>query len=335
MLLRVCTAGNVDDGKSTLIGRLLYEAKAIPTDILRDIEKISAERGFLDLSLLTDGLRRERQERITVDVAYRPFNLGDTRIILADGPGHTQFMQNTATGASTADVLVLLVDILHGFTDQAKKHLHIADVLLVPNLIVCVNKWDAVEFSYEKFLSLETEIRSFIKNCSFKTSSIIPISAITGEGITAYTKSVIHTPLIEYFKSIKPAKYQGVPWAWVQNNIDGRMFCIKYGDFDTASLVDVEFQTKNYFSARGDQPRGTCLGELRHASKFTCNLLAFSSCPINVLLKHRSGYVNAEIIGDMVILEHEIPYLLYSECRELGSFILIKDNETFGAGVIV
>src|SRR5881409_3788667 len=151
-LLRIATAGSVDDGKSTLIGRLLYDSKAIFEDQLSAVEKTSHARGqdAPDLALLTDGLRAEREQGITIDVAYRYFATPERRFILADTPGHVQYTRNMVTGASTADVAIVLVDARHGVVEQTKRHAFIASLLGIPHLVVAVNKMDLVEYSEER-----------------------------------------------------------------------------------------------------------------------------------------------------------------------------------------
>src|SRR5918911_5730342 len=152
-LLRLATAGSVDDGKSALIGRLLYDAKAVLADQLAHVEEVSRRRGGEgpDLALLTDGLRAEREQGITIDVAYRHFATPRRRFILADCPGHAQYTRNMVTGASTAELALVLVDARHGVTEQTRRHAAVAALLGVRHVVVCVNKMDLVEFSEERF----------------------------------------------------------------------------------------------------------------------------------------------------------------------------------------
>src|SRR5579863_3124257 len=152
-LLRLATAGSVDDGKSTLIGRLLFDAKGIFEDELEAIRRSSEQRGSTetDLALLTDGLRAEREQGITIDVAYRYFSTPKRRFIIADTPGHTQYTRNMVTGASTADVAILLLDAERGMTDQSKRHAFIASLLRVPHVVVAVNKMDLADYSRARF----------------------------------------------------------------------------------------------------------------------------------------------------------------------------------------
>ena len=148
-LLRFATAGSVDDGKSTLVGRLLYDTKSILADAYEAMERVSKARGgeTVDLALLTDGLRAEREQGITIDVAYRYFSTPRRTFILADCPGHVQYTRNTVTGASTADALIVLVDVRHGVVEQTRRHLAVAALLRVPHVIVAVNKIDLVDYA--------------------------------------------------------------------------------------------------------------------------------------------------------------------------------------------
>src|SRR5580700_1509200 len=162
-LLRFATAGSVDDGKSTLIGRLLYDSKQVLADQLEHIEQTSRRMGsdFLDLSLLTDGLRAEREQGITIDVAYRYFATAHRRFIIADTPGHEQYTRNMFTGASTADLAIVLIDARKGMLAQSKRHAFISSLLRIPHLVVCVNKMDLVDFDEGVFQSIVEDFESF------------------------------------------------------------------------------------------------------------------------------------------------------------------------------
>src|SRR5215831_627998 len=162
-LLRFTTAGSVDDGKSTLIGRLLYDSKGVYEDQLASVRKAtrnSATDG-LDLSLLTDGLRAEREQGITIDVAYRYFATPKRKFIIADTPGHEQYTRNMATGASTANLAVILIDARYGVLPQSRRHAFIATLLGIPHLVVAVNKMDLVEYREEVFTAIRTEFTAF------------------------------------------------------------------------------------------------------------------------------------------------------------------------------
>src|SRR5881409_2005910 len=162
-LLRFATAGSVDDGKSTLIGRLLYDTKSIFEDQLESIERTSRDRGDeqTNLALLTDGLRAEREQGITIDVAYRYFATPKRKFIIADTPGHIQYTRNMVTGASTANLALILVDARKGIVEQTCRHSYIASLLRVPHLVLCVNKMDLVDYSEDRFEEIKAEFRSF------------------------------------------------------------------------------------------------------------------------------------------------------------------------------
>src|SRR5450631_1923540 len=161
-LLRFTTAGSVDDGKSTLIGRLLYDAKGVYEDQLASVEKrrVNRSSGPIDFSLLTDGLRVEREQGITIDVAYRYFATARRKFIIADTPGHEQYTRNMATGASTASLAVILLDASKGLLPQTRRHTYIASLLGIPNVLVAVNKMDLVDYSEETFLQLQKDFHS-------------------------------------------------------------------------------------------------------------------------------------------------------------------------------
>tara|TARA_A200000113_G_C8829155_1_gene343132 strand:- start:13 stop:1266 length:1254 start_codon:yes stop_codon:yes gene_type:complete len=184
-LLRFTTAGSVDDGKSTLIGRLLYDSKSIFEDQLESIEKTSKKKGVegVDLALFTDGLRDEREQGITIDVAYRYFTTPKRKFIIADTPGHIQYTRNMVTGASTANVAIILIDARHGLIEQTKRHAFIASLLQIPHIIVCVNKMDLVNFSEEVFTNIVSEFEEVSSKMLVKDIRFIPISALLGDNV--------------------------------------------------------------------------------------------------------------------------------------------------------
>ncbi|MGB8191105.1 MAG: GTP-binding protein [Chitinophagaceae bacterium] len=184
-LLRFITAGSVDDGKSTLIGRLLYDSKSIMIDQLLAIEQQSRNRkgGEIDLALLTDGLRAEREQGITIDVAYKYFSTPKRKFIIADAPGHIQYTRNMVTGASTADLMIILVDARNGVVEQTRRHSIIASLLNIPHVIVAVNKMDLVDYSQDVFNNIVIDYAKVAKSLNLKDVSYIPISALTGENI--------------------------------------------------------------------------------------------------------------------------------------------------------
>jgi len=184
-LLRFTTAGSVDDGKSTLIGRLLYDSKAIFEDQMELLEETSKQRGEegVNLALLTDGLRSEREQGITIDVAYRYFATPKRKFIIADTPGHIQYTRNMVTGASTANLALLLVDARHGVIEQTKRHAFIASLLQIPHIAVCVNKMDLVDHSKEAFDKIKKDFENFATKLEIKDVRFIPISALNGDNI--------------------------------------------------------------------------------------------------------------------------------------------------------
>jgi bifunctional enzyme CysN/CysC len=184
-MLRLATAGSVDDGKSTLIGRLLYDSKAIFEDQLEAVERTSRERGdeHTNLALLTDGLRAEREQGITIDVAYRYFATPRRKFIIADTPGHTQYTRNMVTGASTADLALILIDARKGILEQSRRHAFISSLLGIPHLVLCVNKMDLVDWSQERFEEIRTEFRAFAAKLEVHDLTFVPISALHGDNV--------------------------------------------------------------------------------------------------------------------------------------------------------
>ncbi|SCF43897.1 sulfate adenylyltransferase subunit 1 [Micromonospora purpureochromogenes] len=184
-LLRFATAGSVDDGKSTLIGRLLYDTKSLFTDQLAAVEALSAARGdeYTNLALLTDGLRAEREQGITIDVAYRYFATPRRKFIIADTPGHIQYTRNMVTGASTADLALILVDARKGLVEQSRRHAFLCSLLRVPHLVLCVNKMDLVDYSQEVFERIADEFTAFAAKLDVPDLTVVPISALKGDNI--------------------------------------------------------------------------------------------------------------------------------------------------------
>ncbi|WP_225035066.1 sulfate adenylyltransferase subunit 1 [Winogradskyella sp. SM1960] len=184
-LLRFTTAGSVDDGKSTLIGRLLYDSKSIFQDQLDAVEESSKSKGFdyVDLSLLTDGLKSEREQGITIDVAYRYFATPKRKFIIADTPGHIQYTRNMVTGASTANLAIILIDARKGMLEQTHRHAFIASLLRIPHAIVCVNKMDLVDYSEEVYNTIVSDFKAFSSKLGIKDIQFIPISALNGDNV--------------------------------------------------------------------------------------------------------------------------------------------------------
>jgi sulfate adenylyltransferase large subunit len=237
-LLRFTTAGSVDDGKSTLIGRLLYDSKQVFEDQLEHVAAASERRGgegALDLALLTDGLRAEREQGITIDVAYRYFATARRRFIIADCPGHRQYTRNMVTGASTADVSVVLIDARRGVLEQSKRHAFISALLGIPEMVVAINKMDLVDYSQERYEELVEEFSAFAEGLgAVRNVTYIPISALEGDNVVErsqampwYTDDPAHPVLLELLEQVevaydhpneKPARF---PVQWVVRPASG------------------------------------------------------------------------------------------------------------------
>jgi bifunctional enzyme CysN/CysC len=186
-LLRFATAGSVDDGKSTLIGRLLYDAKAVHADQLAAVEATSRSRGddYTDLALLTDGLRAEREQGITIDVAYRYFSTPRRTFIIADTPGHVQYTRNMVTGASTAGLALILVDARKGLVEQSRRHAFLCSLLRVPHMVLCVNKMDLVDYDERVFERIARDFAGFAAKLDVPDLTVIPVSALRGDNVTS------------------------------------------------------------------------------------------------------------------------------------------------------
>jgi sulfate adenylyltransferase large subunit len=207
-LLRLVTAGSVDDGKSTLLGRLLFDTKQILADQLEHIEETSLRRGdgYVNLALLTDGLRAEREQGITIDVAYRSFVTARRRFQLADAPGHVQYTRNMVTGASTADVAIILLDARKGVVEQTRRHSYIAAILAIPHVVVAVNKMDLVDFSADRFAEIEADLQALSSRLGLHDERAIPMSALQGDNVVERSDAMpwYEGPtLLEHLESIE------------------------------------------------------------------------------------------------------------------------------------
>jgi bifunctional enzyme CysN/CysC len=224
-LLRLVTAGSVDDGKSTLIGRLLYDSKQIMVDQMEHIEDASRRRGhdYVDLALLTDGLRAEREQGITIDVAYRSFVTPRRRFQLADAPGHVQYTRNMVTGASTADVAVILLDARQGVVEQTRRHAYIASILEIPHVVFAVNKMDLVDFSQERFDEIVTELEALNMALGTHDPKAIPMSALRGDNVVEGCAESMPwwdaPPLLEFLEQIQIA---------TDRNLEDRRFPVQW-----------------------------------------------------------------------------------------------------------
>ena len=210
-LLRFSTAGSVDDGKSTLIGRLLYDSKSIFEDQLEAVETASKSRGNeeVNLALLTDGLRAEREQGITIDVAYRYFATPKRKFIIADTPGHIQYTRNMVTGASTADLSIILVDARHGVLEQTVRHSYISSLLGIPHIVVAINKMDLVDFSEEVFNKIVADYKQMAQTLHIQNITFIPISAKEGDNVvnrSEHTPWYTGAPLLEFLETVPVSK---------------------------------------------------------------------------------------------------------------------------------
>jgi sulfate adenylyltransferase large subunit len=224
-LLRLVTAGSVDDGKSTLIGRLLFDSKQIMVDQMEHIEDASRRRGhdYVDLALLTDGLRAEREQGITIDVAYRSFVTPRRRFQLADAPGHVQYTRNMVTGASTADVAVILLDARQGVVEQTRRHAYIASILEIPHVVFAVNKMDLVDFSQQRFHEIVIELEELNAQLGTHDPKAIPMSALRGDNVVDGCAESMPwwdaPPLLEFLEEIQIA---------TDRNLEDRRFPVQW-----------------------------------------------------------------------------------------------------------
>ena len=206
-LLRFTTAGSVDDGKSTLIGRLLYDSKSIFEDQLSSVENTSRKKGIdgVDLALFTDGLKDEREQGITIDVAYRYFTTPKRKFIIADTPGHIQYTRNMVTGASTANAAVILIDARHGVIEQTKRHTFISSLLNIPHIIVCINKMDLVNYDEEVYNDIVSQFEEFASKLLIQDIAFVPISALEGDNVVNRSKNMSWyqgSPLLRLLETI-------------------------------------------------------------------------------------------------------------------------------------
>ncbi len=224
-LLRFSTCGSVDDGKSTLIGRLLYDSKSLFEDQLEALERSSRLTGDADINLanLTDGLRAEREQGITIDVAYRYYATPKRKFIVADTPGHTQYTRNMVTGASTANLAVILIDARHGIIEQSRRHSFLASLLGIPHLVLCVNKMDLVEFSQDRFEEIRSEFEQFSTLLDIRDITYFPVSALNGDNVVELSGNMPWykgPPLLQFLENVHIANdrnfaYPRLPVQWV------------------------------------------------------------------------------------------------------------------------
>jgi sulfate adenylyltransferase large subunit len=340
-LLRICTAGSVDDGKSTLIGRLLYDSRAVYDDQVHSVERASKNRtaGPIDFSLFTDGLRAEREQGITIDVAYRYFATARRKFILADTPGHEQYTRNMATGASTAEVAILLVDARHGVRVQSRRHAQIARLLGISDFVVAINKMDLVDFDRGVFEDIRDEFATLLPNARLHS---IPMSALHGDNVITHsprTPWFDGRPLLEYLETVDVERSQhGQPFRFpVQlvlrpdhsfRGYAGQIVSgtIRPGDLVTAWPSGRQTRVKRIVTWDGDLDearapmsvalmiedeidisRGDVLarGDIEVGQKFKADVVWMDERPLDparvYLLKHTTRTVTAEVDHALVL----------------------------------
>jgi len=371
-LLRICTAGSVDDGKSTLIGRLLYDSRSVYEDQVHSVEKASRNRaaGPIDFSLFTDGLKAEREQGITIDVAYRYFQTARRKFILADTPGHEQYTRNMATGASTAEVAILLVDARHGVRVQSRRHAQIARMLGITDFVIAVNKMDLIDFDRAVFDDICDEFDKILHGADLHP---IPMSALHGDNVITRSD---RTPwfdgmaLLEYLETVKVDRsVSGLPFRFpvqlvLRPNHDFRGYAgqiasgtIRPGDPVTAWPSGRTTRVKRVVTWDGDLEearspmsvtltledeidisRGDMLaaGEPQVASRFRADVVWMDERPLDpsraYLLKHTTRSVSAEV--DHVLMLNQIGSVTISTARPL-IFDRYADNRGTGSFILI
>jgi len=304
-LLRFTTAGSVDDGKSTLIGRLLHDSKAVYEDQLASIKKsrINRSTGPVDFSLLTDGLRAEREQGITIDVGYRYFATAKRKFIIADTPGHEQYTRNMATGASTADLAVILVDGAKGLLPQTLRHAYISALLGIPNVLAAINKMDLVDFSEERFLALEEEFSALAQRLGIANVQCIPVSALAGDNVVERSQ---RTPwysgpsLLEHLET--------VPVAAAPRTNDFR-FPVQYVVRPDASFRGFAGQVASGVVRLGDVVTALPSGRQSRVESIVTydGELVEAFAPMSVTLKLEDEIDLSR--GDMLVQQHSLPHV--------------------------
>lgn len=308
-LLRFTTAGSVDDGKSTLIGRLLYDSKSIFQDQYEAIEKVSEKRGEenVNLALLTDGLKSEREQGITIDVAYRYFSTPKRKFIIADTPGHIQYTRNMVTGASTANVALVLIDARNGVVEQTRRHAIIASLLQIPHLVVCINKMDLVDYSKEAYEKIKDDFTDFASKLDVKDVEFIPISALKGDNVVNRSEKMDWyggTTLMYYLENVHiasdnnfidvrfPVQYVVRPYSDEFHDFRGYAGRVAGGVMkvgDKVSLLPSGFSSKvkKIFGAQGEQTE------------------AFPPQSVTITLEEDLDLSR----GDMIVRENNVPHV--------------------------
>ena len=273
-MLRIATAGSVDDGKSTLIGRLLYDSKAIYEDVLDSAEQHSRRQSseYFNLALLTDGLRSEREQGITIDVAYRYFSTPKRKFILADTPGHVQYTRNMVTGASTADIALIIVDARNGVVEQSRRHAVIGALLGIKHFVFCINKMDLVDFREDIFRPIQDELHVLLSELRIKSHHFIPISAIDGDNVVHASKRMpwyVDDPLVSHLEEVQfneqlvnmpfrmPIQYVIRPLSNELHDYRGYAGTIESGHIEVGQQISVMPSGTNTVITDIERPNGT------------------------------------------------------------------------------
>jgi sulfate adenylyltransferase large subunit len=323
-LLRFSTAGSVDDGKSTLIGRLLYEAKGVYEDQMASIQKSTLNRstGPIDFSLLTDGLRAEREQGITIDVAYRYFATPKRKFIIADTPGHEQYTRNMATGASTADLAIVLIDARKGVLPQSRRHAYIASLLGIPYIAVAVNKMDLVEFSEDVFNQIRADFTAYAGEIGLKNLSFFPISALDGDNIVTSSERTpwfTGVPLLEHLESVPVAE---------DRNFTELRFPVQYVIRPTLDFRGYAGQLASGVLRPGDEVMSLPAGRITRVKElptFDGPLQeAFPPMSVTVVLEDEIDLSR----GDMLVDPNHVPHV----SRRFGAKLVWMNDDAGGTG---
>ncbi len=351
-LLRFATAGSVDDGKSTLIGRLLLDSKAIFEDQLEAVEATSHSRGYdyTDLALLTDGLRSEREQGITIDVAYRYFATPARKFIIADTPGHIQYTRNMVTGASTADLGLVLVDARQGLTEQSRRHAVLLSLLRVPHLVLAINKMDLVDWSQETYERIHDEFTQFATKLSIPDLAVVPISALQGDNVVIRSEN---TPwydgptLMHHLEHVHvasdrdlvdtrfPVQYGVRPKSVEYHDSRGYAGQVAGGALKPGQAIDAMICWMTNDPLRPRQKLA-----IKHTTRTGRALVKDIQYRLDVNTLHRDQDTKELGLNEIgrVQLRTTVPLLCdpYSKNRTTGSFILIDEatGVTVGAGMI-
>jgi bifunctional enzyme CysN/CysC len=350
-LVRFLTCGNVDDGKSTLIGRLLHDSKMIYEDQLAAVQADSVKSGTtgagkIDLALLVDGLQAEREQGITIDVAYRYFSTSTRKFIIADTPGHEQYTRNMATGASTCDLAIILIDARYGVQTQTKRHSFIASLLGIQHIVVAINKMDLVEYSETKFNQIKADYLDFVKTLDLHDIRFIPMSALDGDNVVNASENMSWfdgQPLMEALNTIEIANDRNFddarfPVQYVNRpNLDFRGFCgtvaagiFRKGDTVTAlpsgksstikSIVTFDGELEQAFApmavtltlndeidvSRGDTLIGSQTFAPTVADKFKANIVWMAEQPLSIGKQYVIKLATRSVSGSVSLIDHRI-----------------------------